>query len=444
MMRCFVRVGSSALAISLCACSPASLTEEEHALVLRWLSCDDCGTEVRDSVASLGARAVQLLEQPLDTTSDGARNLRRAMEDELLEAYSMLGPQRPDSIEYMQFFVGNFFAAAQKRAAASLGDLAARNVSGARTALQQARSQAVGRGLRADVVTALESALAHADSGGSPPVARVVVVPDSFHLAEGRSARPAAMVLDSSGTALRNPSIRWESSDPTYAQVDATTGEVTAVAVGPVEVWAIHTPTADTGRAVVIVDSASPAFALRFGGGDRQTGQAGLPLDGAVVLRAIRPDGSAAGGVPIVWSVGSGGGLALPAQGLTDASGSASATWRLGDSLGVQTLRAGTPSGLFITFRATAVPYTGPSMVAGTVTAGGVGVAGVTVTLTGAANVSTTTGASGRFSFTSLPVGSYSITISGFPPGTVFPSTSQAFDLSAPTGQIVNIDFASL
>ena len=58
----------------------------------------------------------------------------------------------------------------------------------------------------------------------------------------------------------------------------------------------------------------------------------------------------------------------------------------------------------------TATPVAGTYTISGTVTSGGAGLSGVTINLTGAATLSTTTNANGYYSFTGLVNGNYTIT----------------------------------
>jgi hypothetical protein len=79
------------------------------------------------------------------------------------------------------------------------------------------------------------------------------------------------------------------------------------------------------------------------------------------------------------------------------------------------------------------------SSVLGTVTAGGMPLAGVTVSLTGAESRVTSTNASGDYQFAGLRSGSYTVTISNLPAGTSFSTTSRS--ASVGVGQSVRLDF---
>lgn len=77
--------------------------------------------------------------------------------------------------------------------------------------------------------------------------------------------------------------------------------------------------------------------------------------------------------------------------------------------------------------------------ITGTVTINGAGAAGVTVTLS--IGLTATTGATGQFTFNSVPNGAYTITISGYPSDVAFTSTTQAAVIAI-SGQSVTVNFA--
>jgi hypothetical protein len=84
--------------------------------------------------------------------------------------------------------------------------------------------------------------------------------------------------------------------------------------------------------------------------------------------------------------------------------------------------------------------YIRTSSVAGTVTADGAGLSGITVTLSGTESRSTTTGQTGAYSFTGVRAGTYTVAISAFPAGVSFQVTSR--NASVGVGQQVVLDFA--
>ncbi|HEU0015750.1 MAG TPA: Ig-like domain-containing protein [Longimicrobium sp.] len=74
--------------------------------------------------------------------------------------------------------------------------------------------------------------------------------------------------------------------------------------------------------------------------GNGQVAAPGAPLLNPVVVRARDTYGNGVPGVPITWTVMSGGGSVSPASGVTGAGGTASAAWTLGPAAGDQVLRA--------------------------------------------------------------------------------------------------------
>ena len=98
-----------------------------------------------------------------------------------------------------------------------------------------------------------------------------------------------------------------------------------------------------------------------------QAGFVGGLLTDPLVVRAHDQDGQPISGIQVAWTA-TGGGVATPAAGVTDADGLTSTSYRLGDAVGTQTITAiinGDDQG--VTFTATATPAPA-SMI--TVTAG--------------------------------------------------------------------------
>ena len=77
--------------------------------------------------------------------------------------------------------------------------------------------------------------------------------------------------------------------------------------------------------------------------------------------------------------------------------------------------------------------------ISGTVTINGAGAAGVTVALS--SGLTSTTGATGAYSFSGVPAGAYTVTISGYPVDGAFPSTTQAAVVTT-SGQVISVNFA--
>ena len=76
--------------------------------------------------------------------------------------------------------------------------------------------------------------------------------------------------------------------------------------------------------------------------------------------------------------------------------------------------------------------------ITGTVSVDAAGAAGITVTLSSGVTVSTA--ATGQFTFSAVPAGAYTVTISGQPADVAFPSTAQAAVITT-AGQVVTVNF---
>ena len=186
-------------------------------------------------------------------------------------------------------------------------------------------------------------------ASGDTIVAAVVsaVVEDSF----------AVIVRDAAGNPVPGAQVAWAVTSgggtittptPTNAAGVARTQWVLGAATTP------QTATA-TVAGTTIRFTAYPATALTRTSGDGVTAGTGSTL--TVTLAATGASG-AIGGLPIHWTVASGGGSVTPAVGETSRhafnQGTASAAWTLGPSAGPQTLTA-SAGGLSVTFTATAI-----------------------------------------------------------------------------------------
>jgi hypothetical protein len=91
------------------------------------------------------------------------------------------------------------------------------------------------------------------------------------------------------------------------------------------------------------------------------------------------------------------------------------------------------------TIRITITAPSLPGSISGRLTANGFAYGGATVTLSGAASVTTITDANGNYSFPNLNPGTYTVTISNYPQAFRFPSTSQTVTLAS--GQSLTVNF---
>lgn len=80
------------------------------------------------------------------------------------------------------------------------------------------------------------------------------------------------------------------------------------------------------------------------------------------------------------------------------------------------------------------------SSISVSVAAGGSGIAGVTISLTGAGSATAQTGAAGQYTFTGLRAGQYTVAISGVPAGVTFGSQSQTVTVGVGQNATVGFD----
>ncbi len=171
---------------------------------------------------------------------------------------------------------------------------------------------------------------------GAPSVASVVVAPAVVRVPVRASLQLQATPYDRTGRVLAGRPIAWASSDPTVVTVDAA-GVITSVRPGTASVTA--TSGSQQGRSEVTV-IAGAATRVVAAGGEGQTGTAGAVLPTPLSVRVTDVDGNPIGGVPVTWSVATGGGSILAVVATTDAAGISTARWTLGPAAGMQTAAA--------------------------------------------------------------------------------------------------------
>jgi aqualysin 1 len=87
---------------------------------------------------------------------------------------------------------------------------------------------------------------------------------------------------------------------------------------------------------------------------DGQSAPAGTTLPKNLIVRVVDASGNPVAGVPLSWSVTSGGGSLTDAENISHVKGFATATWTLGPNPGTQTVRVTAPGLPNLTFTATA------------------------------------------------------------------------------------------
>src|SRR6185503_18145659 len=88
----------------------------------------------------------------------------------------------------------------------------------------------------------------------------------------------------------------------------------------------------------VTVNVTLRASALVAVSGSGQSGPAGSQLAQPLVAEVRAADGVGVAGVTVAFAIGSGGGSVGSASAVSDANGRASTTWRLGSTVGAQTV----------------------------------------------------------------------------------------------------------
>ncbi|HUG28078.1 MAG TPA: hypothetical protein VMK53_07240 [Gemmatimonadales bacterium] len=98
----------------------------------------------------------------------------------------------------------------------------------------------------------------------------------------------------------------------------------------------------------------APASQLRVSSGNNQSGTAGENLAAPIVVIVTDAVDNPKAGVPVTFTVASGGGSLSSATVVSNADGQASVTWKLGTTAGVQTVVAASPGLPAVTFTANA------------------------------------------------------------------------------------------
>ncbi len=167
---------------------------------------------------------------------------------------------------------------------------------------------------------------------------RVDVATETTDLsALGQTVNMQAIVYDADRQAIAGSAIRWTSTDPAVATVDAD-GLVTARSNGTVRITALSGGVA--GQVQLTVYVPPPVGAIRIVSG---AGQRGLPderLLQPVVVKVLGTDDQPIPMSRVVFSPGEGHGLVDPDTVLTGSNGTARTDWTLGPNVGVQTLTA--------------------------------------------------------------------------------------------------------
>jgi len=204
-----------------------------------------------------------------------------------------------------------------------------------------------GGGQSASTTRSDELVVAATAAPSSP--ASISVSPSSLSLVTGEEAQLTARVNDAFGNPLPGTSVEWSTDDAEIATVSQD-GIVEAVGTGQVTIRAhfgSHSASAE-----VAVDE--PQRTLFKSAGDAQTGEVGSALSQKLRVHLADSAGAAVEGVPVTWSVATGGGSLDLTSMETNATGDAEVTWTLGTMAGTQSVTASSPGTDPVTFTATA------------------------------------------------------------------------------------------
>jgi hypothetical protein len=169
-------------------------------------------------------------------------------------------------------------------------------------------------------------------TGPGATAAAVRITPGSASGFAGQTVRFSAVAVDAAETPVPGTPIVFSSSDASVAVVDAASGLAT---LGQKRGSARITAQTLTGQ------SASASVTVMLPGSSLSaTGGGTAPVGGVVPVAAVvtASDGVPVAGVAVAFAVATGGGSVSPTSATTDASGRAGASWKLGPTVGGQTL----------------------------------------------------------------------------------------------------------
>jgi hypothetical protein len=176
------------------------------------------------------------------------------------------------------------------------------------------------------------------DASGAPIVGRVV----TFRVTEGNGSVDAGSSLtDAQGTARS----RW-TLGTSAAETQLVEARVEDSRAGAAMISATFRATAVAGP---------PAAVVIFSGG-LQTAPAFRQLPDSIRVVVVDEHENPIVDVAVAWVVATGGGIVTPAVSRTNLEGTASASWRLGPTVGMQTIRASVALGPALVVPATATP----------------------------------------------------------------------------------------
>jgi alpha-tubulin suppressor-like RCC1 family protein len=183
----------------------------------------------------------------------------------------------------------------------------------------------------------------------------VQISPRSGTAVSGSTFNFTAVAVDQNGVAISNTPIVWNTLDPSIASIpSAASGAVLAGSTRGTARIVAQLLTGPTDQVTLNVLPLPTTIALQSGSG--QSGVVGSTLPGPLVVFVSANDGIGVAGVSVTFAVASGGGSVGTATVVTDGAGLAQTTWKLGSTVGTQTVTAsaGTLAGSPVTYTATA------------------------------------------------------------------------------------------
>jgi adhesin/invasin len=212
-----------------------------------------------------------------------------------------------------------------------------------------------------------------------PKVETVTIGTDLTPIAVVTTRQLTATLKDNEGTTLTRP-VTWASSDPTILSVDASSGLVTAKALGTVTVTA--SSEGKSGTASLTVVPGPPSKLVGFAG-NNQSVAAGTAVPTPPSVLITDAGNNPISGVAVVFTVGTGGGTVVGGNATTNSSGIAAVTsWTLGTVAGPNSLVATSPAVAGASFTFNAAGGVGPPAIV-------VAFAGNNQTATAGGNVAT-------------------------------------------------------
>ena len=183
----------------------------------------------------------------------------------------------------------------------------------------------------------------------------VQISPRSGTVSSGSTFTFTAVAVDQNGVAVPNTPIVWNSLDPAIASIpSAAAGVANAGNTRGTARIVAQLLTGPTDQVTLNVLPLPTSIAASSGSG--QSALVGATLPNPLVAVVTAADGLGVAGVTVTFAVATGGGSIGTASAVTNAAGLAQTTWKLGSSVGTQTVTAtaGSLSGSPVTFSATA------------------------------------------------------------------------------------------